>query len=212
MLQTILRYFSLVFPHTCARLAYWHLLLFYNNTGLLDLHNVILAILPCCIIFINNFAADRHFRDDNDDDDDDDDDERHQEPRPGPFRVINECIPYWFWVYKTLDLVAGLNDVLRASGFCGKVLLAIDLCMEGTLVLLAKWLFFTSVGLFVGGTLEGFSYVKRFFLSVWVLLQLYILELQGLLEELLEERRERNEVPAEEPPLEEEAIEEGGVF
>lgn len=207
MLQTILQYFSLVFPHTFARLAHWYLLLFYDNTELLDLHTVILAILPYCIYSINNFAAARHFRDD-----DDDDDERHQEPRPGPFRVINERIECWFWVYKAFDLVAGLDDVLRASGFCGKVLLAIDLFVEGTLVLLAKMLFFTSVGIFVGAALEGFPWLHHFFISVWIVLRILILDLQDLLEDLLEEFRRRDELPRDESPLEDEVIEEHGDF
>lgn len=209
MFQTILRYLSLVFPHTFTRLAHWHLLLFYDNTGLLDLPTVILAILPSCIHCVYGFAAAHHFHDD---DDDDDDGVGPQELRRGAFRVINDCLRYWFLVYKAFDLVAALEAVLRAPGFYGKVLLAIDLFVEGILVLLAKLGFFASVGIFVGAAFGGSPWLKRFFISVWMFLQFIILDLQDHLEEFLEKLRGRNEVPADEPPLEEDVIEEDGVF
>ena len=184
MLQATLQYFSLAFPHTFVRLAYWHFLLSHDNTGLLDPHSMILAILPCCIYHINEIAANRTFADD--------DDEAPLEFRPGPFRVINGCITYWFLMYKARDLVAALDVVLRASGFGSKILLAIDLFVESTLVLLAKTTFFISVGLFVGAALEGFPYVWRFAQAIFR-------NLQNLPEGLFG----RNDIPVGDPFLEE---------
>lgn len=67
MLETILHYFSLVFPHSFGRLA------------------------------------------------------------------INDCLTHWAFVYKMSELVATLDDVLKASGFCDKALVTMDFFMERTL-------------------------------------------------------------------------------
>lgn len=194
MLQIILQYFSLVLPHTFARFAHWHLLLFHNNTGLLDPHTIILAILPSYIRMIENFAAARHLNDAGDD-------EEPPGDRPGPFRVINDCLIYWFLVYKAFDLVAALNVVFRASGFCSKVLLAIDLLVESTLVLLAKIVILVSVSIFVGIAHEGFPFLIALFEPVWTCVQ-----------EVLAILSVRNEPPADEPLLQEEVLEENRVF
>ena len=183
MLQIILQYFSSVLPHTSARLAHWHLL-FYD----INHETLIFSLLPLCIYFIEGFAAARHFRDD-------DNGEGPPEDRPGPFRVINDGIKYWFLVYKVLDLAAALDLVMKTSGFYGKAWLAIDLFVESTLLLLAKTLFFVSVGLFVGAALEGFPYLEGFFFSLWTFVQLFILDIQDLLEEPFG----RNDVAADAP-------------
>ena len=185
MLQTILQYFSFFFPHTFARLAHWHLLLFYDKAGLLDHYDIITAILPACIYHTVNFARDRvHL--------DDDDDEEPLENQPGPFRAVNECITYGSFVYKVFDLVVAVELLLRTSGFCGKTLLVIDLLVENTLVFLAKFIFFVSVGVFVGAALEGFPYVEDLTIAVWTSIKLGIFTL----EEPLEEGFEGNERPA----------------
>ena len=181
MVQAILQTLSLVFPHTFARLArYWHLL-FDDNSALLDPQNVILATLPFCIYLTQHIAAIRHYHDDGTDG-------PLPEGRLGPFRVINDCISYWFLVYKAFDLVAALGVVLRAPGFCGKALLAIDLLVEGILVFLAKIMFFVAVGLLVFAALEGFPFMMAVVMSLWEIIQ-----------DLWEELLERDEFPADEP-------------
>ena len=185
MLQTILQYFSFFFPHTFARLAHWHLLLFYDKAGLLDHHDIVIAILPTCIYHTVSFARDHvHL--------DDDDDEGPLENQLGPFRVVNECIAYGSFVYKVFDLAAAVELLLRTSGFCGKTLLAIDLLVENALVFLAKFIFFVSVGVVVGAALEGFPYVEDLTIAVWMSIKLGIFTL----EEPLREGFEGNEGPA----------------
>lgn len=120
MLQTFLHYLSFVFPHTSSRLAHWYHLLFHNNTELFGLQNVVI-ILPTCIYVISDFASRRLH------DDDDDDDEVLLENRNAPFRVINNCITFWFLMYKAFDLVAALDMVLKTSGFCNKVIVRVYL-------------------------------------------------------------------------------------
>ena len=184
MMSTILQILSTAFPYTCARLAHWHLLLSYDDTGLLDPQNMTLAILPSCIYYIHGIAAARNVHND-------DDDDEPWEDRPGPFRAISHCLRYWFFVYKAFDLVAALDVVLRAPGFWGKALLAMDLLVECTLVLVAKVIFIVSVGLFVGAALGGFPFLEAFFTSLWMFVQLEI-------EEFREELFERNDLPADE--------------
>ena len=196
MLQTILQYFSLVFPHTFARLAHWHLV-FHDNTVLLDPQNVILAILPFCIYQIEGFAIeDHHPRDDRDD-------EQPLGHPPGPFRVLSNNIRFWFFVYKAREVLAALDIVLRTPGLWSKVLVAIDLAVEGTLVLLAKMVFSVSVGLFVGVAFDGLPFLTGFFVSVWMFLrtclQLVYLDLVDQWEEL----HGRIDVPADGPLREE---------
>ena len=142
--------------------------------------------------------------------------------REGDLRVVRDFMRYGYLVYKALDLLAALNIVLKASGFWCKAMLAIGLFEEGTLVLLARRIVFVSVGVFVRVALEGLPYAKRLmilswmlFVSTWMLLvslcsfvryfvQVAVLELQGRLEELLED----NKIPAEEQIGEKEASEE----
>ena len=186
MLQTIIRYFALFLPHTYARLAHWHILLFYDKTGLLDLQSVILVTLPISIHIVLRFAA--AYRLGGDD-----------------LRFVKDFMRYGYLVYKALDLLAVLKTVLEASGFWRKAMLAIDLFVECTLVLLAKRIVFASVGVFVRVALEGLPYAKRLMIlswmlsvSTWMLLvslccsvrvfvRVAVLELQGRLEELLED-------------------------
>ena len=97
MLQTILQCFSLFLPHTFARLAHWYVLLFYDNTGLLDLQNVILVTLPISIHFGLRFAAAYRLREDD-------------------LRVVKDCMKCGYMVYKALDLLAVLKIVLKESG------------------------------------------------------------------------------------------------
>lgn len=196
MLQTILQCFSLVFPHTFARLAHWHLV-FHDNTVLLDPQNVILAILPYCLYQIDGFAIEDHHPHD------DRDDEQPPEHPPGPFRVLHNNIKFWFFVYKARELVAALDIVLRTPGICGKALVAIDLAMEGTLVLLAKIVFFVSISLFVGVTFEGLPFLAGFFVSVSVFLQTCLQLVYLDLVDLREEFHGRIEVPADGPVREE---------
>ena len=131
---------------------------------------------------------------------------------------------YRYLVYKALDLLAALKILLKASGFRRKAMLAIDLVVEGTLVLLAKRTVFASVGVFVRMALEGLPHAKRlmifsWMLSIWMLLislcsfvkvsvRVVILELQDRLEELLEDHK----IPAEEQIGEKEASEEEEVL
>ena len=133
---------------------------------------------------------------------------------------------YGFLVYKALDLLAALKTVLKASGFWRKAMLAIDLFVKGTLVLLAKRVFFASVGVFVGVALEGLPYAKRVLILSWMLsisswmlfvslcmflrmfVRVVILELQDRQEEPFES----NKIPAEEQLGEKEASEEEEVL
>ena len=197
MPETILYYFSLIFPHTSRRLAHLRLLLFYDDS-LFGSQYMIFAMLPTCILFAHGFAAANQFRDNDD----------NQVPpylRPGAFRVINDCLRHWAFVYRLFELIAALDVVLREPGFCGKFLVAIDLLMDRILIYLAKTILFYSVGLFVGIALEGFPFLKRFIFSVWVAIQLY-------LQEIREELHGRNEVPADEQFGEEQVLERDGDF
>ncbi len=196
MPETILYYFSLIFPHTFRRLAHLRLLLFYDDSGF-DSQYVIFAMLPTCIYFVH-LAAGPEFGDN-------EDDEVPPDLRPGAFRVINDCLTHWTFVYQLFDLVAALDLVLRESGFCGKVLVATDLFMECTLIYLAKIILFYSVGLFVGIALGGFLFLKDFFSSVWEVIQLD-------LQEFREELHRRNEVPADDQFGEEPVLEGDEVF
>ena len=193
MLQTILQYVSLFLPHTSARLTYWHVLLCYDNTRLLDLQTVILVTLPISIHFILRFAAAYRLREDD-------------------LQVVKDCMRYGYFVYKALDLLAALKTVLEASSFWRKTMLAMDLIVEGTLVLLAKRIVLASVGVLVRVALEGLPYAKKLMILSWmlcvsigmllvslcrflrVLLEVVVLELQHRLEELFED----NMIPTEE--------------
>ena len=95
-------------------------------------------------------------------------------------------------MYKAFDIVAALDVVLRASGFFGKVLLAIDLLTEGILVLLAKLTFFVLVCVFVGAAFEGFPFVRDFCMAVWMYVQIVILTIQKIIEGV----NRRTEAPA----------------
>lgn len=200
MLQIILQYFALFLPHTFARLAHWHVLLFYKNTRLLDLQNVILVTLPISIHFILRFAVAYRLREDN-------------------LRVVKDCMRYGYLVYKALDLLAALKTVLKASGFWRKAMLAIDLFVEGALTLLAKRIVFASVGVFVRVALDGLPYAKRLMILGWMLfISLYrfsrmfvravFFELHDYLEEIFEDSK----VPAEEQVGEKEASKEEEVL
>ena len=182
MLRTILQYFSVIFPQTFARLAHWYNFLVYGDTDLFDL---IISILPTCIYFIVDVYLGRNVRID-------DDAEELPENRPGSFRTINHCMKFWFFVYKAFDLLVALDLVLRASGFFRKLLLAMDLVMECTMVLVAKTLFMISISVFVGAAFEGFPYIEDFFTVVWMCLQDLILAFRELREDF-----GRIEVPAE---------------
>ena len=207
MLQTILQCFSPFLPHTFARLAHWHVLLFYDNTGLLDLQNVILVTLPISLHFILRFAAAYRLREDD-------------------LRVVKDCMKYGYMVYKALDLLAVLKIVLKESGAWRKAMLAIDLFVEGTLTLLAKRIVFASVNVVVGAALEGLPYAKRFLILGWMLsvsswmlfvsmcrflrmfVRAVVFEFQNHLEEVFED----NKVPAEEQIGEKEASKEEEVL
>ena len=207
MLQTILQHFSLFLPHTFARLAHWHVLLFYDDTGLLDLQNLIFVTLPISIHFILRFAAAYRLREDD-------------------LRLVKDCMRYGYLLYKVLDLLAALKIVLVASGFWRKAMLVIDLIVEGTLTLLAKRILFASISVVVSVTLEGLPYAKRFFIfgwmlsaSIWMLLvslcsllgvfvRFVVLEVQHRLEGSFED----NKISAEEQIGGKEASKEGEVF
>ncbi|KAM0795303.1 hypothetical protein BDR22DRAFT_614516 [Usnea florida] len=207
MLQTIIQYFALFLPHTYARLAHWHILLFYDNIGLFDLQSVILVTLPFSIHIILRFAAAYRLREDD-------------------LRVVKDFMRYGYLVYKALDLLAVLKIVLKASGFWRKAMLAIDLFVECTLVLLAKRVVFASVGVSVRVALESLPYAKKLMISSWmlsvstwmllvylcdfvrVLIRVAVLELQGRLEELPED----DKVHAEEQIGEKEASKEEEVL
>ena len=200
MLQAILQCFSLFLPHTFARLAHWHCLLLYDNTGLLDLQTVILFTLPISIHFILRFAAAYRLREDD-------------------LRVVKDYMRYGYLVYKALDLLAALKIVLEASGFSRKATLVIDLIVEGILVLLAKRIVFASVGVVAGVALEGLPYAKRLLILGWMLsvsswmlfaslcrfsrmfVRAVFFDFQDYLEELFKD----NKVPAEEQTGEKEA-------
>lgn len=186
MLLNLLGYFPFVFPHTSARFAHWYLLT-HHNTELLDLHTLIVSILPTCIYIINLFAS-RHVNFI-------DDDEELLGNHAGPLRTINDCIQFWFFVYKAFDIMAALDLVFSASGFCRRVLLMVDLIVEGTVVLVAKAIFFLAVSLFVGAAFQGFPFVKKFCIGVLLFLRLLVLDLRDFLDEIFE----RDGIHAEEP-------------
>ena len=163
MLQTILRYFSLNFPHTSARLAYWRFLLFYDDTGLLDPRNAVIAILPACIYFLDVFLGG---------------DEVLFENGPGTLGILTDCIIYGLCVHLIFDTIVALDLVLRASGSWNKVLLAVDLLAESNLVLLASLIVFLSVGLFVSAALEGFPFVEDLFNAIWMWIKFDILNFE----------------------------------
>ena len=50
--------------------------------------------------------------------------------------------------------------VLRVPGFRGKALLAMDLMMESTMVLVAKTVFFIAIGVFLSIKVDGFPVVR----------------------------------------------------
>ena len=109
-------------------------------------------------------------------------------------------------MYKLFELVAALDVVLRASGFCGKALVTLDLFMEHNLFYLVQSLFYQFIALLIGVALEGFPYVKRFFVTIWVTVQL---ALQDIRDDFRDGFRDgfrevfRNEVPADAPLREE---------
>ena len=105
-------------------------------------------------------------------------------------------------MYKLFELIAALDVVLRASGFCGKALVTLDLFMEHNLFYLVELLFYQFIGLLIGVALEGFPYVKRFFVTIWVTVQL---ALQDIRDDVRDDFRDvfRNEVPADAPLREE---------
>lgn len=196
MSQIIFKDLSLVFPHTCARLAHWHLVI-YSDTVLLHPQNVFLAILPYYLYQIEAFAIQDHLPQN------DRDDERPPQYPPGPFRVLLHNIKFWFFVYEARELVAALEIVLRTPGICGKVIVALDLAMESTLVLLPKILFFVSIGLFVGAAIQGLPFLTGFFTSAWMFLQECLQLVYLDLVDPREELRGRIEVPADGPLREE---------
>ena len=55
-----------------------------------------------------------------------------------------------------------LYAVLRVSGSSGKALLAMDLMMEFTMVLVTKGIFFMAMYVFVGARLKGSCFVRAF--------------------------------------------------
>lgn len=197
MLQTILLYLSRAFPYTSARLSHWHFLLYYDHTRRLDFQSTIIAILPTCIYFLGALA-----RNDNDDNEED---PRH---RPGPFRLLSDYVRYCTYIYNAINTIAGLDLVLRASGFWGKILLAMDLFVESHLVVLANFILFFSVGIFVGTALEGLPLLMDLILNLWILVEYIIYPPQ----EPLEADFEENEVPADDPFHEEWVLEEDEVL
>ncbi len=196
MPETILYYFSLIFPHTSRRLAHLRLLLFYDDSGF-DSQYMIFAMLPLCIYYVHGFAAALQARDNDGND--------VRDLRIGAFRVIGDCLAHWTFVYRLFDLVAALDVVLRESGFCGKVLVAIDLFMECTLIHVAKMILSWSVSLFVGTAIGGFPYLKGFFFSIWEVIQLH-------LQEFREQFHGWNEVFADDQFGEEQVLERDEVF
>ena len=163
MLQTILQYLSLIFPHTSARLAYWRFLLLYDDTGLLDPRNAVIAILPACIYFLDIFLGG---------------DEVPFEDGPGTLGILNDCIKYGLCVHVIFNTIVALDLVLRASGSWSKILLAVDLLVESHLVLLASLIVFFSVGLFVSTALEGFPFVEDLFKAIWMWIKFDILNFE----------------------------------
>ena len=176
MLQTILRYFSLSFPHTSARLAYWRFILLYDDTGLLDPRNAVIALLPTCIYFLEIFLEDR----------------------PRTSGILNNCIVYGLFMHVIFDVVVALDLVLRASGSWSKILLAVDLLVESSLVLLASLIVFLSVGLFVTAALEGFPFARDLFLSIVCWMLVVFFEILGF-EEPIEVDLEEDEAIAGDP-------------
>ena len=167
MLQTILRYFSLNFPHTSARLAYWRFILFYDDTGLLDPRNTVIAILPTCIYFLKSLLGG---------------DEVPFEDGPGTLGILNDCITYGLCVHVIFDTIVALDLVLRCSGSWSKILLAVDLLLESHLVLLASLIVFFSVGLFVSAMLDGFPFVADLLNAVWMWIKFDILNFEEPIE------------------------------
>ena len=167
MLQTILRYLSLNFPHTSARLEYWRFLLFYDDTGLLDPRNAVIAILPTCIYFLDIFLGG---------------DEEPFEDGPGTLGTLSDCMIYGLCVHVILEAIVALDLVLRASGSWSKTLLAVDLLVESQLVLLASLIVFLSVGLFVSVALEGFPFVVDLFNALWMWIKVDILNFEEPIE------------------------------
>ena len=167
MLQTILRYLLLNFPHTSARLAHWRFLLFHDDTGLLDPRNAVIAILPACIYFLDIFLGG---------------DELPFDDGPGTLGVLSDCILYGLCVHFISDTIVALDLVLRASGSWSKILLAVDLLVEGHLRLVASLIVFLSVGLFVSAALEGLPFVVDLFDAFWMWIKFDILNFEENIE------------------------------
>ena len=188
MLHVILQYLSHIFPHTTGRLAYWHSLLFYDNTGLFDLHNIIIAILPTCMYYLDVLAYAGNHNDQND----------HEvllEPRPSPLRTLNDCTAHWLVVHGTLNLIATLDLALRASGFWGKILLAIDLIVEKNLVFLATRIIFFAVGVFVVAAIEKSPFVEDLFIMAWVAIKVVLFDEQDPIEADFDDDDDDDEAP-----------------
>ena len=168
MLQTILRCLALNFPHTSARLAYWRFLLFYDDTGLLDPRNAVIAILPACIYFLDMLLHEG--------------DELPFEDGPGTLGFLNYWIIYGLCMHVIFDTTVALDLVLRTSGCWGKILLAIDLLVESHLVLLASLIVFLSIGLFVSAALDGFPFVEDLFNAIWMWIKYDILNFEEHIE------------------------------
>lgn len=137
--------------------------------------------------------------------DDNEEDPRH---RPGPFRLLSDYVRYCTYIYNAINTIAGLDLVLRASGFWGKILLAMDLFVESHLVVLANFILFFSVGIFVGTALEGLPLLMDLILNLWILVEYIIHPPQ----EPLEADFEENEAPADDPFHEEWVLEEDEVL
>ena len=167
MLQAILRQYSLNFPHTSARLAYWRSLLFYDDTGLLDPRNAVIAILPACIYFLDIFLGG---------------DDVPFEDGTGTLGILSDCIIYGLCVHVIFDTIVALDLLLRAPGFWTKILLAVDLLVESQLVLLASLIVFLFVGLFVSAALEGFPFVVDVFKALWMWIKFDILNFEERIE------------------------------
>lgn len=193
MLQPILQFFSRIFPYTYARLSHWYLVLCYDHTRLFDFQSTVIAILPTCIYFLGALA--RNYYNDN---------EENPRRRPGPFRLLSDNVRYCTFIYNAINTIAGLDLVLRASGFWGKTLLAMDLFVESHLVVLANFVLFFSVGIFVGTLLEGLPFLMDLILHLWIRVE-YIIHPPP---EPVEADFEGNEFPADDPFDEEALLEE----
>lgn len=168
MLQTILRFLSLNFPHTSDRLAYWRFLLFYDDTGLLHPRNAVVAILPACIYFLDMLL---HGGDD-----------VPVENGLGALSSLDDCIIYGLCIHAIFDTIVALDLVLRTSGSWSKILLAIDLLVESHLVLLASFVVFLSIGLFVSAALDGFPFVTALLNVIWAWIKFDILNFEQHIE------------------------------